>query len=118
MTTERVVIDTGNHYPPRDGQIPELDSTSFTESEYLLRHRPEAKVVKVFNKIGFRLLLNLVRRSGVADRSALPIAGDSPTAKAVVSEFLDSIAYQTVDAGSQRDGWPEESVGCAAATLR
>jgi predicted dinucleotide-binding enzyme len=33
------------------------------------------------------------------DRSALPIAGDDPIAKAAVTAFLDAIGYDTVDAG-------------------
>ena len=37
----KVVMDTGNYYPERDGQIPELDSKSMTDSEYLLGFLPE-----------------------------------------------------------------------------
>jgi 8-hydroxy-5-deazaflavin:NADPH oxidoreductase len=104
----KVVMDTGNYYPERDGQIPELDSKSMTDSEYLLSFLPGAQVVKVFNNIWFKHLLHLARPSGAADRSALPIAGDSATAKAVVSRFVDSIGYETVDAGLLADGWRQQ----------
>lgn len=87
----KVVMDTGNYYPQRDGQIPELDTKSLTDSEYLLGHLPGSQVVKVFNNIFFKHLLNLARPSGAADRSAVPIAGNSKEAKAAVTEFLDSI---------------------------
>jgi 8-hydroxy-5-deazaflavin:NADPH oxidoreductase len=43
----KVVMDTGNYYPQRDGQIPELDNKSLTDSEYLLGYLPGAQVVKV-----------------------------------------------------------------------
>lgn len=44
----KVVIDTGNYYPPRDGQIPDLDGGSLTSSELLQRHLAAAAVVKAF----------------------------------------------------------------------
>jgi hypothetical protein len=47
----KVVIDTNNYYPQRDGQIPELDNASTTTSELLQAHLPTAKVVKAFNNI-------------------------------------------------------------------
>ena len=38
----KVVIDTNNYYPQRDGQIAELDDESTTVSELLQAHLPEA----------------------------------------------------------------------------
>jgi predicted dinucleotide-binding enzyme len=101
----KVVMDTGNYYPERDGQLPELDSGSLTSSELLARQLPEAEVVKVFNNIFFQHLLNLARPAGAADRSSLPIASDSAAAKAAVTGFLDAIGYGAVDAGALADGW-------------
>jgi 8-hydroxy-5-deazaflavin:NADPH oxidoreductase len=101
----KAVPDTGNYYPARDGQIPELDHGTLFDSEYLRQELPGAEVVKVFNNIFFKHLLNLARPAGAADRSYLPIAGDSAAAKAAITSFLDSIGYGTVDAGSLADGW-------------
>jgi 8-hydroxy-5-deazaflavin:NADPH oxidoreductase len=101
----KVVMDTGNYYPERDGQIPELDNGSLSSSELLAQLLPGAFVVKVFNNIFFKHLLNLARPAGAADRSYLPIAGDSAAAKATVTEFLDSIGYGAVDVGTLADGW-------------
>jgi predicted dinucleotide-binding enzyme len=95
----KVVMDTNNYYPTRDGQIAELDDDSTTSSELLQRHLPESSVVKVFNNIYFEFLRSLARPAGAADRSALLIAGDSEPAKAEVTAFLDAIGYDTVDAG-------------------
>jgi 8-hydroxy-5-deazaflavin:NADPH oxidoreductase len=100
----KVVIDTGNYYPARDGQFPELEDGSTTSSELLQRHLPEARVVKCFNTIFFRHLQALARPAGSADRTALPIAGDDPQAKAAVTEFLDAIGYDAVDAGPLAEG--------------
>ena len=105
----KVVMDTGNYYPERDGQIEELDSGAITSSELLARQLPGASVVKVFNNIFYQHLLNLPRfPADAVDRSYLPIAGDDAAAKAAVTEFLDAIGYGTVDAGSLADGWRQQ----------
>ena len=102
------VLDTGNYYPQRDGHIAELDTGALTSSGLLQRDLPDAQVVKVFNNIFFRHLGSLARPHGAGGRSALPIAGDSPAAKAAVTAFLDSIGYDAVDAGSLADSWRQE----------
>jgi 8-hydroxy-5-deazaflavin:NADPH oxidoreductase len=101
----KVVMDTGNYYPERDGQLQELDSGSLTSSELLARQLPGAEVVKVFNNIFYQHLLNLARPAGATDRSYLPIAGDGATAKAAITQFLDSIGCGAVDVGALADGW-------------
>ena len=102
------VLDTGNYYPQRDGQIEVLDNGALTSSGLLQRHLPGAHVVKVFNNIYYRHLASLARPSGAADRSALPIAGDDAAAKAAVTGYLDSIGYDAVDDGSLADSWRQE----------
>jgi 8-hydroxy-5-deazaflavin:NADPH oxidoreductase len=101
----RTVLDTGNYYPQRDNQIPELDSGALTSSAWLQRQLPGAEVVKVFNNIFFKHLRSLARP---ADRIYLPIAGDDAAAKAAVAEFLDSIGYGAVDAGTLAESWRQE----------
>ena len=100
----KVVIGTGNYYPSRDGQFPELDNGSTTSSELLQQHLLGAKVVKCFNNIFFNHLQALARPSGSAERTALPIAGDDAQAKAAVAAFLDAIGYDAVDAGPLAEG--------------
>lgn len=95
----KVVIDTGNYYPARDGQIPELDSGSMTSGELLQARLPGARVVKCFNNIFFKHLQALARPAGSPERTALPIAGDDADAKAAVTAFLNHIGYDAVDAG-------------------
>lgn len=104
----KLVMDTGNYYPQRDGEIPELAAQALTDSEYLARFLQGADVVKVFNNIFSKHLLHLARPAGATDRTALPIAGDSQAGKAAVTEFLDSIGYGTVDAGSLAEGWRQQ----------
>src|SRR3954465_6431140 len=47
----KVVIDTMNYYPQRDGQFEQLDSGETTSSEMFQAHVPDSFVVKAFNSI-------------------------------------------------------------------
>ncbi len=101
----KVVLDTINYYPERDGHVAELDDESTTTSELLQAHLPESKVVKVFNNIFFQHLASLARPSGAEDRSALAIAGDDEEAKATVTGLLDQLGYDALDLGPLSEGW-------------
>lgn len=101
----KVVVDTNNYYPERDGRIAELEDESTTTSELLQRHLPTSNVVKAFNNIFFKNLADLARPSGSAERSALPIAGDDAGAKATATAFLDGIGYDVHDVGELAEGW-------------
>ncbi len=101
----KVVIDTNNYYPQRDEQIAELDDESTTVSELLQAHLPDSHVVKSFNNIYFEHLLSLARPAGSDERSALAIAGDDADAKKQVTELLDELGYDKVDAGPLSEGW-------------
>lgn len=101
----KVVIDTNNYYPQRDGHIVQLDDESTTTSELLQQHLPESRVVKAFNNIFFTHLATLARPAGHPERSVLPIAGDDAAAKQAVTELLDSIGYDAHDVGPLAEGW-------------
>ncbi|GAA1012874.1 NADP oxidoreductase [Acrocarpospora pleiomorpha] len=101
----KVVIDTNNYYPDRDGHFAPLDDESTTTSELLQEHLPTSNVIKGFNNIYFEHLLALARPAGSPERSALAIAGDDAEAKRAVIEFFDAIGYDTVDAGPLAEGW-------------
>ncbi|WP_433760001.1 NADPH-dependent F420 reductase [Nocardia sp. CA-135398] len=101
----KVVIDTNNYYPDRDGTFAELEDGTSTSSELLQRHLPSSKVVKAFNNIFYPHLAALARPSGAPDRSALPIAGDDIDAKKAAAELLDTLGYDIVDAGPLTESW-------------
>jgi 8-hydroxy-5-deazaflavin:NADPH oxidoreductase len=104
----RVVLDTSNYYPERDGHYPTLDDGIETSSELLQHELAGAVVVKAFNNIFYKHLSSLARPARAADRSYLPIAGDDPDAKAEAARFIDSIGYGVVDTGDLRDSWRQE----------
>ncbi|MEU7220891.1 NADPH-dependent F420 reductase [Nocardia iowensis] len=101
----KVVIDTNNYYPDRDGSFPELEEGTTTSSELLQKHLPTSKVVKAFNNIYFVHLAALARPAGSPDRTALPIAGDDADAKAAAAQLLDVLGYDTVDVGPLSESW-------------
>jgi len=101
----KVVIDTNNYYPERDGHIFELDNESTTTSELLQAHLPASRVVKAFNHIHAAQLTTDGRPAGTKDRRALVIAGDDAGAKAEVTHLLDQFGFDTVDAGPLKEGW-------------
>ena len=101
----KIVIDTNNYYPQRDGHIPELDSESTTTSELLQAHLPTSRVVKAFNHIYAAQLTTDGQAAGSKDRRALVIAGDDLDAKATVRKLLDQFGFDTVDAGPLKEGW-------------
>lgn len=101
----KVVIDTNNYYPQRDGHIAELDNESTTTSELLQAHLPTSKVVKAFNHIYAAQLTTDGRPAGTTNRRALAIAGDDLAAKAIVMRLLGEFGFDAVDAGPLREGW-------------
>jgi len=101
----KIVIDTSNYYPQRDGHIPELDNESTTTAELLQAHLPTSKVVKAFNHIYAAELTTHGQPAGSENRRALVIAGDDAGAKAVVTRLLDQFGFDTVDAGPLKEGW-------------
>jgi 8-hydroxy-5-deazaflavin:NADPH oxidoreductase len=101
----KIVIDTNNYYPERDGHIRELDNESTTTSELLQAHLPGSKVVKAFNHIYAAELTTHGQPAGTPNRRALVIAGDDAAAKTTVTRLLDQFGFDTVDAGPLREGW-------------
>jgi predicted dinucleotide-binding enzyme len=101
----KIVIDTNNYYPQRDGHIAELDNESTTTAELLQAHLPTSKVVKAFNHIYAAQLTTDGQPAGSKNRRALVIAGDEPAAKVTVTKLIDEFGFDVVDAGPLKEGW-------------
>ncbi|MGD1053024.1 MAG: NAD(P)-binding domain-containing protein [Candidatus Dormibacteria bacterium] len=100
------IVDTGNYYPLRDGRIAEIED-GMTESRWVSNHlgRP---VVKAFNGIRARHLLEGGRPPGTPGRIALPVAGDDPEAKAIVMRLVVDLGFDPVDGGGIDDSWRQQ----------
>ena len=89
----KVVIDTNNYYPQRDGRIPELDDESTTTAELLQKHLPKSKVVKAFNHIGAADITTDGSPSGTPDRRALVVSSDHSDAADFARDLYDPVSY-------------------------
>jgi len=101
----KIVIDTNNYYPQRDGHIPELDNESTTTSELLQAHLPASKVVKAFNHIYAAQITTDGRPVGTKNRRGLAIFGNDEAAKATVARLLDEFGFDAVDGGALPESW-------------
>jgi 8-hydroxy-5-deazaflavin:NADPH oxidoreductase len=101
----KVVLDTGNYYPKRDGDIAALDSKQTTTTGLVQQHLPQSRVVKAFNNIFSAHLATMARPAGASDRSTLMIAGDDADAKQTATAFIEAIGYDVYDTGSIADSW-------------
>jgi predicted dinucleotide-binding enzyme len=101
----KIVIDTNNYYPQRDGHIAELDAGKTTTSELLQRRLPQSKVVKAFNHIQAAALTAEAQAAGTPNRRALAIAGDDAEAKATVATMIDQFGFDVVDLGPLSESW-------------
>ena len=102
-----IVIDTSNYYPrQRDGLIEQVEA-GMTESGWVERQlgRP---VIKVFNTINAKNLLNKGKPGGDAGRVALAVAGDDAQAKATVMRLVEEIGFDAVDAGTIEQSWRQQ----------
>lgn len=101
----RIVVDTSNYYPQRDGRITALDENTSTATELVQNHLDRSRVVKAFNNITFASLGNGARPTGDSDRSTLPIAGEDAAAKVEVAALLDTLGYDALDTGDLAGSW-------------
>jgi 8-hydroxy-5-deazaflavin:NADPH oxidoreductase len=101
----KVVIDTTNYHPRRDGHVAELDAGSTTSSELLQAHLPASRVVKAFNHLTAADLGRLGSRSDAADRRAIVVAADDAEARATVVRIIDRLGFDAVDAGPLGESW-------------
>jgi predicted dinucleotide-binding enzyme len=113
----KVVIDTNNYYPQRDGHFAELDSDRTTSSELLQAHLPDARVVKAFNAIQWEHLRDDGRPTGDPARVGIPISGDDEEAKRAVAQLIDQIGFDAVDAGTLAAGGRKHQPGSPAYTM-
>jgi predicted dinucleotide-binding enzyme len=65
-------------------------------------------VIKAFNNIYAKHLLELGRPKGTPGRIALPVSGDDSAAKSVVLKLIDELGFDGVDAGGLDESWRQQ----------
>jgi predicted dinucleotide-binding enzyme len=102
-----VVVDIGNYHPElRDGRIDAIDRGMF-DSQWVAQEigRP---VIKAFNNIFAKSLLEKGVPRGTRGRIALSVVGDSLEAKAAVFRLVDDLGFDPVDGGVLDDSWRQQ----------
>src|SRR5205085_12485136 len=110
----KVVIDSNNYYPDRDGHFAALDTGETSSSELLAEHLHGARIVKGFNTI-WSEHLKAQGDTGLPleDRRAIFIAGDDSQAKEIVAKLIEEIGFAAVDMGFLHEGGARQQPGTA-----
>ncbi|HSD61109.1 MAG TPA: NAD(P)-binding domain-containing protein [Burkholderiales bacterium] len=92
----KVVLDTGNPYPHRDGAMAEearTKGTGVASAEFL----PGMRLVRAFNSIPAASLRSEAHRSG--ERVAIPLASDDPEAVKIAARLVQDAGFEPVIVG-------------------
>ena len=92
----KVVLDTGNPVPQRDGPMAEeaaAKGTGVASAEFL----PGVRLVRAFNAIGHSVLIKEAHRAG--ERVGIPLAGDDREALAIASRLVTDAGFDPVVVG-------------------
>lgn len=101
------VIETNNYYPQqRDGRIDVIEAG--TPESVWVSQQIGAPVVKVFNGIFWKHLLERGLPTGAEGRIALPVAGAAGPGKDLVFELVDELGFDPVDGGTLAESWRQQ----------
>src|SRR5262249_1196819 len=92
----KVVLDTGNPYPERDGEMAveaRRKGTGVASAEFL----PGVRLARAFNAISYRNLRSEAHRSG--ELVGIPIAADDPQALEVAARLVRDAGFEPVVVG-------------------
>jgi len=104
----KIVLETNNYYPQRDGVIESLEAGETTVSGLLQEHLPTSKVVKAFNHIGSADITSDGAPAGPPARRGLALASDFPEAGAFVAKLYDDLGFDAVDTSPLSESWRVE----------
>jgi predicted dinucleotide-binding enzyme len=101
----KIVLDTNNYMPWRDGSYPMIDAGLTTEHEIRQAQLPQSKIAKAFTHIQAPRLLTYPRPAGAPDREALSVFSDHPEATSLVMALYETFGFDAVDAGPLAQAW-------------
>ena len=101
----KIVLDTNNYMPWRDGHFPMIDSGEITVHELRQKQLPTSKVVKAFTHIQAPRLFISSRPVGSPDRHALSVSSNFPEATELVTRLYDQFGFDTVDNSPLSESW-------------
>jgi predicted dinucleotide-binding enzyme len=119
----KVVLDTGNAYEKRDGGAArEASQHPKGSAGWAAAMFPDARWVKAFNTVYFKVLEREAHRDG--DRVGIPLASDDPQALDVAAALVRDAGFEPVAVGALARGrefepnTPPYNTGMSATELR
>jgi 8-hydroxy-5-deazaflavin:NADPH oxidoreductase len=101
------VIETNNYYPrQRDGRIAAIEDG--TPESVWVAQQLGSPVIKIFNGIFWKHLLERGEPAGTPGRIALPVAGADGPAKDLALDLVDQLGFDPVDAGPIEQSWRQQ----------
>jgi predicted dinucleotide-binding enzyme len=95
----KIVIDTSNPYPERDGKIAEeARKEPGGMGVFVARLLPGARIVRAFNTVYFEDLKRTTKKGG--EKIGIPIAGDDPEGLKAAEELVKRAGLDPVVVGN------------------
>ncbi len=94
--SDKIVIDCMNPLGMVDGQLGLLVGHTTSGGETVQDWLPGARVVKTLNQVGAE---HMAENSTMPHRPVMFMAGNDEAAKSVVSSLLDTLGFESLDAG-------------------
>jgi len=104
--SKAVIVDAGNYYPSRDGEVEEING-GMADSQWVAKVIGHP-VVKAFNNIVAQSLASKALPAGSPGRVALSVAGDDKGQKHLMMELIEEIGFDAIDGGSLADSWRQQ----------
>ncbi|MGW3342573.1 NADPH-dependent F420 reductase [Nonomuraea rubra] len=101
----KIVLDTNNYMPWRDGHFQAIDSGEKTVHELRQEQLPTSKVAKAFTHIQAPRLFLSATPPGTPGRHALSVSSNHPEAVELVTRLYDEFGFDTVDNSPLSESW-------------
>ena len=105
-SSKAIVVDAGNYYPSRDGQIADI-TNGLTDSEWTAKVIGHP-IIKAFNNIVATSLSSKAVAAGSKNRIALSVAGNDEEQKQIVMKLIDEIGFDAIDGGLLSNSWRQQ----------
>jgi predicted dinucleotide-binding enzyme len=101
----KIVLDTNNYMPWRDGCFSSVDSGEETVHELRQQQLPTSMVAKAFTHIQAPRLFLSATPAGTLNRHAMSVSSNYPAAVELVTRLYDQFGFDTVDNSPLSESW-------------